>query len=115
VLYATSLALGCLIVADRLAAHGRSSFARLGRACAWGLWAAAALDGLENGALIATLFGQPDPWAAVATACAVPKFAIVALALLIFLPVGGLRVLLDGRPGRPAASGADKDRGRRED
>jgi hypothetical protein len=88
VVYSTTIALACLWVADTLRPrHGRA--ASLGVWLAWGQWAAAALDAVENAALLATLLGPTDrPWPELARACALPKFALV-LTGLTFTALGG--------------------------
>ena len=82
VAYSISIALGCVVVARRLAAS--SAFgAALGPPLAYAQFGAAGLDALENLALIRLLLGSEQAlWAPLAFACAVPKFAIVAAGLL---------------------------------
>jgi len=88
--YAGAIALGCVWVARRLA-QGSRAWLRLGLTLAWALPLAAALDALENLALIRVLLGGTgDLWPRVALLCALPKFAIV-LAGLVYLLVGGIR------------------------
>ena len=60
-----------------------------------------ALDAVENLALIQLLRGSTwEPWPALARACAIPKFAIVAAGLL-YVAVGSLALLRARR--RPEA------------
>jgi hypothetical protein len=83
--YSTTIAFACVwaanamrVVAPRLAA--------VGPGLAWGQWAAAGLDAIENLALLVMLFGgAAAPWPAVAWTCAVPKFALVGAGLLYAL------------------------------
>jgi hypothetical protein len=81
-LYPASIALACVLVARRL----RGLWPALAAAGAWLAWAqlaAGLLDAVENYALLRLLLAPPEaPWPAVAWACAVPKFALVALGLL---------------------------------
>jgi hypothetical protein len=78
--YASAIALACARLAARLRAPGP---VRLGLALAWLQPAAAALDALENFGLARLLWGDArEGWAALAFACAVPKFAIVGAGLL---------------------------------
>lgn len=82
VAYASSISLGCVLVAHS-SAQRAAWVARLGVALAWAVWAAALLDAVENWALIQVLLGSQAPgWPAVARGCALPKFAIVALGLV---------------------------------
>lgn len=80
-LYASTIALGCLLVARGRAAALRRSAHLL----AWGQVAAALLDAVENFALIRLLLGDLAPiWPALARAAALPKFTLVAAGLLFF-------------------------------
>ncbi|MGH0035752.1 MAG: hypothetical protein ACQGVK_12070 [Myxococcota bacterium] len=72
----------------RLAARRRGALARLGLWAAWAVWAASPLDAVENAALLGLLGEAPaDGLAALAFACAAPKFAVVGAAAL-YLIVG---------------------------
>lgn len=97
--YSTSVALGCLLTAGVLASR-RWPLAGLGAPLAWGLWAAAALDYVENIALVVLLFTPPaSPWPQIAAVCAALKFALLFLGLVYcFL---GLAVRLTP-PAKPA-------------
>lgn len=78
VLYPLFLSLACA----RLAAGGRGIAARAAGFVAWAVLAAAPLDAVENGALVVLLWQGPGEEAArIARLCAVPKFALVVLAL----------------------------------
>lgn len=60
---------------------------------AWAQWIAAGLDAIENYALWQMLqHGPAAPWPVIATASAIPKFAIIAIGLLgvIALGIAGL-------------------------
>ena len=94
--YASCISLGCVIIARNLARQS-ALFASIGVVLAWALLIAALLDCIENYALISLLLGsQQALFAALAQACAIPKFAIVgvgiayvllgALAAMIFKP-----------------------------
>ena len=80
--YSTTLGLGCVMAAGVIARRGQAA-SRLGAWLAWGLWAAAALDYVENIGLVFLLFGavQP-PWPQLAAACAGIKFALLAAGLV---------------------------------
>ncbi len=80
--YATAIGLGCVLVA-RLFASRSPTLAFVGGFLAWAQWGAAALDALENYALIRLLLGSVQAyWPAMAKWCAIPKFALVAAGLL---------------------------------
>lgn len=73
--YPALLSLACVRVAG-----SASGFARVARATAWAVLAAAPLDAVENLALVQLLLSGPsEGWAQLARACAVPKFALVGL------------------------------------
>ncbi len=85
--YASAIGLGCVLVGKRLK-KGRG--ARLGSALAWGMWAAALLDGTENYALIRLLLGSKQTaWPLLARWCAIPKFVLVGAGLL-YVVVGAV-------------------------
>ncbi len=90
--YAATLAMACGALARRAAG---GVLHRLGIWLAWGSLAAGAFDLVENTAIAMMLLeGQLAPWAAVATACAVPKFLLAGLAVLyvivrvVLIPIG---------------------------
>lgn len=76
-LYSTTLALLCLMVAIRL----RSSF---GRIMAWAAWMAALFDAVENFLLVRIIDGNHS-LAGVAFACAAVKFALLIACVLYIL------------------------------
>jgi hypothetical protein len=81
VAYASAIGLACALAADALRARAPRA-AALGDALAWGQLAAAGLDAVENAALIGLLLGaRSAALPALAAACAVPKFALVAAGL----------------------------------
>jgi hypothetical protein len=87
--YAATLAGACRLVSDRLNPIV-PLLGGLGRLLAWGQWCAAVLDAAENMALIQMILGQGKAWhPAMASFCAVPKFALVGVGLLYILG-GGL-------------------------
>jgi hypothetical protein len=69
------------LVCSAVARHSRARTAAFGAACAWTVLAAAPLDAVENWALLHALADPSAPWPRVAWLCAVPKFALVMLAL----------------------------------
>ena len=80
--YSTALGLGCIWAADVLLKRGWS-LARLGSPLAWGLWAAAGLDAIENIALTVILLAvNASPWPEIARWCATLKFALLFLGLV---------------------------------
>ena len=82
--YSTAISVACMLAAGRLA-H-KPQMARAGRALAWLQWGAGLLDAIENTALLQILHGRiQQPWPEIARACALPKFALVALGLLYAL------------------------------
>ena len=81
VIYSTTITLVCLW-AGRVIRAASWPLAGLGLPLAWGQWLAAALDLLENIALVVVLFaGVNSPWTQLAAICAVPKFALIVLGL----------------------------------
>jgi hypothetical protein len=97
--YAAAIGLGCALAADAVRPRAPRA-AALGDALAWGLLAAAALDAIENTALVALLLGARDAWLApLAAACAIPKFALVAVGLLYAAAAGSAGAWLRARRG----------------
>ena len=90
--YATTLGLGCVLIARRL--QGPSRIAAVGVWVAWGVLGAALLDAVGNAALLCLLLGDlREGWVVLAFWCAVPKYALV-LAALLYLGIGGLLGLI---------------------
>ena len=90
--YATTLGLGCVLIARHL--PGPRRVASLGVWLAWGIIGAALLDAVENAALLRLLLGDlREGWVALAFWCAVPKYVLV-LAALAYLGIGGLLGLI---------------------
>jgi hypothetical protein len=83
--YSITIALGCSIVAENI--HSKLGFLiRLGKILTWAQFLAAALDALENYALIRVLLGSDNAlWPQVAYWSAGPKFLIVLLGILYIL------------------------------
>jgi hypothetical protein len=80
--YSTTVGLGCLMAAGVIARRGQAA-SRLGAGLAWGLWAAAALDYIENIGLVSMLFGTvQSPFPQIAAACAAIKFTLLAAGLV---------------------------------
>ena len=81
-LYSTTIALGCLWSGQVLQKRGWP-LGELATGIAWGQWAAAIFDALENIALIAILFGSlVSPWPEIARWCALLKFALIFIGLV---------------------------------
>ena len=80
--YSTTVGLGCVMAAGVIARRGQAA-SRLGGWLAWGLWAAAALDYVENIGLVVLIFGTvTSPWPQLAAVCAAIKFALLAAGLV---------------------------------
>jgi hypothetical protein len=88
-LYSTSIALGVLWAAARLAARFR--LASLAPLLAWAQWLAAMLDAIENASLIVILDSNValSPYPQIACIAASIKFALIGCGLLYVL-LGGL-------------------------
>src|SRR2546422_3910151 len=81
-LYSTTIGLACVWAAGVLRTR-RWPLAAVGLPLAWGQWLAAALDAMENVALIILLLrATTDPWPRIAWWCAAPKFGLVVAGLL---------------------------------
>ncbi len=81
-LYATTIAIACLWIADIYALAGWP-LAGWGVLVAWGVWLAAVLDGIENYALWRLLTGPVvNPWPGIARWCASFKFVLIAIGIL---------------------------------
>lgn len=90
--YATTLGLGCVLIARHL--PGPRHIALLGVWLSWGVIGAALLDAVENAALLRLLLGDlREAWVVLAFWCAVPKYVLV-LAALAYLGIGGLLGLI---------------------
>lgn len=76
-LYSTTVGLACIWAGENL--HKRRwPLENFGVGLAWGQWAAAILDGLENIGLILVLLGSAAaPWPELARFCALGKFALL--------------------------------------
>jgi hypothetical protein len=80
--YSTTIALGCVWAGRVLKARG-VSLAIVGVPLAWGLWAAAVFDAVENMGLTLILFGADGQyWAPVARWCAILKFGLIFLGII---------------------------------
>lgn len=96
-LYSTAIALASFRVAAGWRPH-RPLLATAGVWIGWGQWLAAALDAVENVALIALLLGsQSATWAPLAWGCAAAKFAIVGAGLLYVLLGAGAQLVKRSR------------------
>jgi hypothetical protein len=86
--YSLSIALGCVLLAG-LEINRGTRMAALAAPLAWAQLGAAALDVVENAALIRLLLGSEGSLLpAIARACALPKFGLVALGLLYLIGAG---------------------------
>lgn len=86
VCYGLFLAGACVAVAARAERLGRRLLTTVGSLLAWGALGAAAMDAVENGALLLILDGYTgQPYPAIATSCATVKFALAGPALLYAL------------------------------
>jgi hypothetical protein len=102
VLYALALSAACVLLAARAHERGRTGLAAAGRTIAWVAPLAAALDAVENIALLLVFDGHVDqPWPGIAFGFASAKFALLAIVIL-YLVVGvlglGRRVPLEESP-----------------
>jgi len=78
--YATTIALACVLAAGVLTSKAWRS---IGVLLAWGLWAAAIFDAIENVALFTELLGNNiAPWPSIAQICAAIKFGLILAGLL---------------------------------
>ncbi|MBT4359456.1 MAG: hypothetical protein HOD11_00635 [Candidatus Marinimicrobia bacterium] len=92
-LYSVTIALGCLILADRMP-EKLQSLKALGRWLAVGILIAAGLDVIENISLILLLTGSENEYLSpLARWMAIPKFGLVLLSLL-YIVGGGVRDLM---------------------
>lgn len=82
IIYSTAIAFACLWAGETLRKSGWP-LARLGVLLAWGLWLAAALDAIENIALVKMLFGgNSSPLPEIAAVCAIIKFSLIFAGLV---------------------------------
>ena len=80
--YSTTIALGCLWAAEMITRGGFPGSA-LGQPLAWGQWAAALFDMLENAFLLIILLNcTATPWSMLARGCALLKFALIFAGLV---------------------------------
>ena len=91
--YSTFFGLACLSAGEAARAAG-SRLAPLAVPLAWGQWLAAALDAVENSALISLVLGSTwATWPPVAWFCASFKFALIVTALIYIIWGTGLRTM----------------------
>ncbi len=96
--YAAAIAMACLWSAQKLQQRGWP-LAEAGAPLAWGLLLAAALDAVENAALLTMLWGTVSaPWPLVSFWCAAIKFALVALGF-VYAAYGATAALSSRRAG----------------
>ena len=83
--YSTTIALACVLAAGVLKSKAWRS---IGMLLAWGLWAAAIFDAIENVTLFTVLLGNNvAPYPQIAQICAMIKFGLI-LAGLLYAAVG---------------------------
>lgn len=81
VVYSTTIGLGC-ILAGRALEVREVSLAKVGVPLAWGQWAAAGFDAVENlGLILILLRGDVQLWSPLARWCAILKFSLIFLGL----------------------------------
>ena len=94
--YSTTIALACVLGAGVLK---NKSWRTIGILLAWGLWAAAVFDAIENLGLVVSLFGSPvAPWPLVSQVCATLKFMLIIVGLLYVIVGVILRVVSQPNP-----------------
>jgi hypothetical protein len=82
VLYSSTIALACIWAGEVLDKNSWP-LGKVSVPLAWGLWAAALLDAVENIALVVILFGVlVSPWPELAKWCAVVKFALIFMGMV---------------------------------
>ncbi len=79
--YSIFLAVGCTIAAERFGRRGMERLAGVGPLLGWSMFLAAALDAIENVAMLRVIDGHTTTWPGVALYAAIPKFAIAALGI----------------------------------
>jgi hypothetical protein len=90
--YSTTIAMACVWGAAVLRAKG---WRVIGVLLAWGLWAAAIFDAIENYALVTMLFGTvADPYPQIAQVCASCKFSLILLGLAYCAVAAVIRIVL---------------------
>jgi hypothetical protein len=86
VTYALALSAACVVLAARAADRGKTGLAAIGPRIAWLAVIAAALDAVEDVALLLVLDGRTEqPWPAIAFGCSVVKFAMLAVVIVYLL------------------------------
>jgi hypothetical protein len=91
--YALAIGLACVLVSKSFASLA-PLLEKLGVWLAWGQWAAAGLDAVENYSLIRLLVGSDNTlWPSIAYWSAAIKFGLVIIGL-IYVVVGAARMLL---------------------
>ena len=93
VVYALLFSAACVVMASRADQRGRLRLAAAGRTLAWAAPVAAALDAVEDVALLVVLDGTVDqPWPGIAFGSASVKFALLAV-VIVYLVIGLLLTL----------------------
>ena len=82
VIYGLALSAACAVVATRAADRGKAGLAAFGRRAVWLGPVAAALDAVEDVAILLVLDGRTEqPWPAIALVSAAVKFALIAVVI----------------------------------
>jgi hypothetical protein len=103
--YGLFFAGACTVVAERARELRWRRWGRVGVILAWAVLLAAALDAIENGALLVELGRHTaQPWPGIAFACAVPKLVLVGLAQL-YAVLGWIAVSATKRRRERSAAG----------
>lgn len=86
VTYALAFSAACVVLAARAADRGKARLAAIGRRVAWLAVIAAALDAVEDVALLLVLDGRTEqPWPAIAFGCSAVKFALLAVVFVYLI------------------------------
>ena len=99
VAYGLAFSAACMVLAARAADRGKTRLAAIGPRVAWLPVIAAALDAVEDVAILLMLDGRTEqPWPAIAFGCSVLKFALLAV-VFVYLVVAVVAAL--SRPTAP--------------
>lgn len=103
-LYASTLALACVMSASVFTKRGGGILATTGIALAWGMWLAAGFDAIENLGLVVMLFnGASSFWAQASFGAAVIKFTLLFVGIAYAAAAGAISLLTNFLPFRQRA------------